>query len=99
MEGYISTIEAARLLQINRQSVVRLIHRGTLPASRVGKSYAVRRSAVQQLADDPVRLLRTRRELQPDDIKKLGELVIEELVERGDVTRARNLLQGEEDAA
>jgi excisionase family DNA binding protein len=99
MEGYISTEEAGRVLKISRQSVWRLIQRGTLPASRVGRQYFVRKAVVQQLADDPKRLLRTRRELEPGELEQIGNLILEEFEDKGLVTRARRLLREEDDAA
>jgi excisionase family DNA binding protein len=96
MEGYITTKEAASALGISRQSVVRLIQRGTLPAARIGRAWLVRSAPLKDYASDPRRLLRTRRDLTEAEISRIQQLVIGELEDKGLVTRARRLLSESE---
>ena len=54
--GYVSVAQAAELLGITRQAVLKRIRAGRLRATKVGRSYIVSRSelATAPTADDPV---------------------------------------------
>lgn len=43
--------EVADLMRVSKMTVYRMIHSGEIPAVRVGKSFRVPQSAVQQLID------------------------------------------------
>jgi excisionase family DNA binding protein len=54
-DAYVGTTEAASLLRITRQAVLKRIRAGTLPASKVGRNYVIPVAAVQpRLSADPV---------------------------------------------
>jgi excisionase family DNA binding protein len=54
-DAYIGTAEAALLIGITRQAVLKRIRAGTLPARKVGRNYVIPADAVQSpLARDPV---------------------------------------------
>jgi excisionase family DNA binding protein len=54
-DAYVGTTEAAALLGITRQAVLKRIRAGTLPARKVGRNYVIPADAVQSpLARDPV---------------------------------------------
>ena len=48
MEGYMSTMEAAAALGVNRQRVVALIKKGLLDYEKVGRSYLVTEESVER---------------------------------------------------
>ena len=48
MKGYMSTVQAAEELGVNRQRVVALIKQGVLDAERVGRSYLVTEESVER---------------------------------------------------
>jgi excisionase family DNA binding protein len=54
-DAFVGTSEAASLLGITRQAVLKRIRAGTLPARKVGRNYVIPVAAVQSpLARDPV---------------------------------------------
>jgi len=54
-DAYVGTAEAAILLGITRQAVLKRIRTGTLPARKVGRNFVIPADAVQSpLARDPV---------------------------------------------
>jgi excisionase family DNA binding protein len=54
-DAFVGTTEAASLLGITRQAVLKRIRAGTLPARKVGRNYVIPVDAVQSpLARDPV---------------------------------------------
>jgi len=54
-DAYVGTTEAAALLGISRQAVLKRIRAGTLPARKVGRNWVVPASAIQSPLDrDPV---------------------------------------------
>jgi uncharacterized protein len=54
-DAYVGTTEAAALLGITRQAVLKRIRAGTLPARKVGRNYVIPADAVQSpLARNPV---------------------------------------------
>jgi excisionase family DNA binding protein len=50
----VSTSEAATLLGISRQAVLKRIERGTLPAARIGRNYRIARHDLATRPSDPV---------------------------------------------
>jgi len=54
-DAYVGTAEAAALLGVTRQAVLKRIRAGTLPARKIGRNYVIPADAVQSpLARDPV---------------------------------------------
>jgi excisionase family DNA binding protein len=49
MEELLTTAEAARVLRIRSDSIVRKIKRGEIPAVKVGKQWLIRQSAIEAL--------------------------------------------------
>lgn len=48
---FMTVMEVADIMRISKMTVYRLIHSGQLPAIRVGKSFRVPQSAVNQMFD------------------------------------------------
>lgn len=48
---FVTVAEVADLMRVSKMTVYRMIHSGEIPAVRVGKSFRVPQSAVQQLID------------------------------------------------
>ncbi|MBD3689350.1 helix-turn-helix domain-containing protein [Nanchangia anserum] len=48
---FVTVAEVAELMRVSKMTVYRMIHSGEIPAVRVGKSFRVPQSAVQQLID------------------------------------------------
>lgn len=48
---FMTVTEVAELMRVSKMTVYRLIHGGEMPAIRVGKSFRVPESAVQQMID------------------------------------------------
>lgn len=48
---FVTVAEVADLMRVSKMTVYRMIHAGDIPAVRVGKSFRVPQSAVQQLID------------------------------------------------
>lgn len=46
---FLTVAEVATLTRVSRMTIYRMVHSGELPAVRVGSSYRVPRSAVEQL--------------------------------------------------
>ncbi|KGF06288.1 hypothetical protein HMPREF1631_02075 [Arcanobacterium sp. S3PF19] len=46
---FLTVAEVAQLARVSRMTIYRMVHSGELPAVRVGSSYRVPMSAVQQL--------------------------------------------------
>lgn len=46
---FLTVAEVAELARVSRMTVYRMVHAGELPAIRVGKSYRVPQSAVEEL--------------------------------------------------
>lgn len=49
MSEYLTVQAVALLLLVNADTVKRFIHRGILPAVKIGKSYRIKREAVENL--------------------------------------------------
>lgn len=45
---FLTVAEVAGLLRVSKMTVYRLVHSGELPAVQIGRSYRVRRSAVDE---------------------------------------------------
>ncbi len=48
---FVTVTEVAEVMRVSKMTVYRLIHAGELPAIRVGRSFRVPHSAVQELLD------------------------------------------------
>lgn len=48
---FMTVNEVAEIMRVSKMTVYRLIHGGDMPAIRVGKSFRVPESAVQQMID------------------------------------------------
>lgn len=48
---FVTVAEVADLMRVSKMTVYRMIHSGEIPAVRVGKSFRVPQSAVQQLIE------------------------------------------------
>ncbi len=54
-DAYVGTVEAAKLLGISRQAVLKRVRAGTLPSARYGRNYLIPISALHSPLDtDPV---------------------------------------------
>ena len=72
---YVTTSEAAALLGISRQAVLKRIESGALPATRVGRNYRIARRDLASTPSDPVLAEIARRLVQvyaPDRIYLFG---------------------------
>lgn len=49
---FLTVAEVAELARVSRMTVYRMVHAGELPAIRVGKSFRVPQSAVDELLSD-----------------------------------------------
>jgi excisionase family DNA binding protein len=53
MEKFVSVAAAAELLGVHRTRINQLIDSGALPATRIGRSYAIRESDLEKVKDRP----------------------------------------------
>jgi excisionase family DNA binding protein len=51
--AFLTVAEVAAMLRVSNMTVYRLINAGSLPAVRIGKSYRLRESDVEQYLDQP----------------------------------------------
>lgn len=49
----LKTSEAAKILRVSEATVLREIHRGKLPARKVGRKFRILRSAVEEYLHEP----------------------------------------------
>lgn len=49
---FLTVAEVADVVRVSRMTVYRMVHSGELPAVRVGRSFRVPRSAVDQMLED-----------------------------------------------
>ena len=49
---FLTVAEVAEVMRVSKMTVYRLVHAGTLPAVRVGRSYRVPRSAIDDYLRD-----------------------------------------------
>lgn len=49
---FVTVMEVAEVMRVSKMTVYRLIHAGELPAIRVGRSFRVPYTAVQELLED-----------------------------------------------
>lgn len=47
----LTPVEAGEILRVERQTVMKLIHQGKLPATKIGRQWRIRREAVDALLD------------------------------------------------
>lgn len=50
-DAFMTVTEIAAMLRVSKMTVYRLVHDGTLPAVRIGRSFRVRESAVTALLE------------------------------------------------
>jgi excisionase family DNA binding protein len=53
MEKFLSVAATAELLGVHRTRINQLIDSGALPATRIGRSYAIRESDLEKVRDRP----------------------------------------------
>ena len=76
-QDFVSTIEAAKIIGLNRTQVFRLIKAGKLPATRVGRNYIIKKKDLGILTD----------EITPKEKKKIEKAVDKVFEEYGDVLK------------
>ncbi len=65
LKEYLSTVEAAKYMRISRVAVLKKIKNGQLPASRVGRSFAIARGDLHAIIGSALT------SVQKEDIKKV----------------------------